>query len=101
MTGLIWALKTISLLKSFPHGEYVLKVKAANCDGVWNEEGISIKVIIHPPFWATWWFRILVLLFIVGCIWVYIKIRERNLKIEKRKLEKNSRKANTGNKRGK
>jgi hypothetical protein len=56
--------------KSFPHGEYVLKVKAANCDGVWNEEGISIKVIIHPPFWATWWFRILVLLFIVGCIWV-------------------------------
>jgi serine phosphatase RsbU (regulator of sigma subunit) len=74
--------------KSFPHGEYVLKVKAANCDGVWNEEGISIKVIIHPPFWATWWFRILVLLFIVGCIWVYIKIRERNLKIEKRKLEK-------------
>jgi len=36
-------------------GEYIFRVKAANHDGVWNEEGKSLKVIIHPPFWATWW----------------------------------------------
>jgi signal transduction histidine kinase len=39
-------------------GSYVFRVKGSNNDGVWNETGISIHVIITPPFWATWWFRI-------------------------------------------
>lgn len=50
-------------------GSYMLKVKAANCHGVWNENGIAIQLIVHPPFWQTWWFRgILVILFIGGVI---------------------------------
>jgi len=57
--------------KSFPHGEYVLKVKASNCDGVWNEEGISLNVVILPPFWSTWWFRAIIILVIIACIWGY------------------------------
>jgi hypothetical protein len=36
-------------------GKYVFKVKASNNDGVWNEEGASINVIITPPWWKTWW----------------------------------------------
>ena len=36
-------------------GEYVFKVTACNEDGVWNKEGASIKIIIPPPFWETWW----------------------------------------------
>jgi signal transduction histidine kinase/ligand-binding sensor domain-containing protein len=38
-------------------GSYIFRVKGSNNDGVWNEEGTSITVIITPPFWATWWFR--------------------------------------------
>jgi len=34
-------------------GEYVFKVKAANDDGVWNSEGISMRIHILPPFWQT------------------------------------------------
>ena len=34
-------------------GEYVLRVKASNNDGVWNEEGSSIRIFVHPPFWRT------------------------------------------------
>ena len=34
-------------------GTYTLQVKAANEDGFWNEEGISLKIIITPPFWKT------------------------------------------------
>ncbi len=41
-------------------GNYEFKVKAANSDGVWNEAGISVNVIIVPPFWKTWWFYLLV-----------------------------------------
>jgi hypothetical protein len=36
-------------------GEYTFHVKASNNDGVWNEEGASIKVIITPPWWQTRW----------------------------------------------
>lgn len=36
-------------------GEYVFRVKAANKDGVWNEEGASLGIIILPPWWKTWW----------------------------------------------
>ncbi len=34
-------------------GTYTLRVKAANNDGVWNEEGAGLKIIILPPFWQT------------------------------------------------
>jgi signal transduction histidine kinase/DNA-binding response OmpR family regulator/ligand-binding sensor domain-containing protein len=36
-------------------GEYVFKVKGTNSDGIWNEAGSSVKIIILPPWWATWW----------------------------------------------
>ncbi len=36
-------------------GEYIFHVKAANSDGIWNEEGTSINIMINQPFWKTWW----------------------------------------------
>ncbi len=36
-------------------GAYVFRVKASNDDGYWNEQGASIRVIINPPWWKTWW----------------------------------------------
>ncbi|HEV7350289.1 hybrid sensor histidine kinase/response regulator transcription factor [Telluribacter sp.] len=36
-------------------GTYTFRVKAANNDGVWNDKGTSLTLIIHPPFWRTWW----------------------------------------------
>ncbi len=47
-------------------GEYVFHVKAANNDGVWNEEGAKLKIIISPPFWRTWWFAALSAIFLSG-----------------------------------
>jgi len=36
-------------------GKYVFRVKASNNDGVWNETGAAVKIIITPPWWRTWW----------------------------------------------
>ncbi len=36
-------------------GEYELIVKGSNNDGIWNEEGASLKILITPPFWQTVW----------------------------------------------
>lgn len=35
---------------------YTLRVKGANNDGVWNETGLAVPIVVHPPFWRTWWF---------------------------------------------
>ena len=43
---------------SYPNlepGEYIFRVKGSNSDGVWNEVGTSIAIIIYPPWWKTWW----------------------------------------------
>ena len=43
-----------------PPGDYTFRVKATNSDGVWNEQGAALGIIIPPPFWQTTWFRLLV-----------------------------------------
>jgi ligand-binding sensor domain-containing protein/signal transduction histidine kinase/DNA-binding response OmpR family regulator len=53
-------------------GEYTFRVKGSNNDGLWNEEGTSIKVIITPPWWATnpaYFTYILLLVAAVFAIW--------------------------------
>lgn len=42
-----------------PHGKYLFRVKGTNNDGVWNEAGTAIDLIIAPPFWLRWWFILL------------------------------------------
>ncbi len=42
---------------SLPGGDYVLRLKASNSDGVWNEIGVAIPIHVIPPFWEMWVFR--------------------------------------------
>jgi ligand-binding sensor domain-containing protein/DNA-binding transcriptional regulator YiaG len=42
-------------------GNYVFKVYSTNSNGVWSDKITEIKVVIHPPFWKTWWFRLMLL----------------------------------------
>jgi len=68
-------------------GEYIFTVSGSNNDGVWNEKGASIKIIITPPFWQTTWFYILCGIVIAGSGYSYIKYRESKLRKEKQLLE--------------
>jgi len=34
-------------------GEYTFRVKASNSDGIWNDKGISVRIIVRPPWWKT------------------------------------------------
>ena len=42
-------------------GRYMLRVRAANGNGIWNDYGASLSIVVRPPWWGTWWFRTLVL----------------------------------------
>ncbi|HMZ22143.1 MAG TPA: two-component regulator propeller domain-containing protein, partial [Blastocatellia bacterium] len=39
-----------------PPGQYTFRVSAANRDGVWNPDGIAVRILVQPPFYKTWWF---------------------------------------------
>lgn len=69
-------------------GEYLFKVKGSNNDGIWNKKGTSIKIIITPPFWQTWWFKLLVIVLMVGIVFLFFKLRINNIKKQKTALEK-------------
>ena len=45
-----------------PPGHYAFHVTACNNDGVWNETGKTLAIIVLPHFWQTWWFRLLAIL---------------------------------------
>jgi ligand-binding sensor domain-containing protein len=69
---------------SLPYKAYNLRVQASNADGIWNEKGLSVKIRITPPFWATIWFR---LLFVAVVLYVaYYLIRRRINVAQKQKL---------------
>jgi signal transduction histidine kinase len=40
---------------NLPPGHYRFQVRASNNDGVWNEQGASLALLILPPWWRTWW----------------------------------------------
>lgn len=63
-------------------GEYLLQIRGANSEGVWNNEGAAIKIIITPPFWKTHWFRGLVLLFIAGIFLIWHRMRMKFLTVK-------------------
>ncbi len=60
---------------TLPAGSYLFRVKGSNNDGVWNEEGCSIAISIAPPFWRTWWFRLLGLLILCTIALFYFRRR--------------------------
>lgn len=51
-------------------GEYIFRVKASNSDGVWNEEGITIRVIVKPPFWKTGFAYAIYLLVVLAALYM-------------------------------
>lgn len=61
-------------------GEYTFKVKGSNNDGEWNKSGISLKIIITPPFWKTWWFKVVLGLSIVLLLLFLYLQRTRRLR---------------------
>jgi signal transduction histidine kinase len=68
-------------------GEYIMRVKGCNNDGRWNETGVSLSIIIHPPWWKSNVAYIAYLLLVIFMIFLYIKVRERHLVRERNILE--------------
>jgi PAS domain S-box-containing protein len=67
-------------------GDYTFRVKASNNDGVWDEQGVALRVEILPPWWGTRSFRALCVAVLVALLWAGYQFRVRQLQREFRKL---------------
>src|SRR5687767_4549871 len=67
--------RRIAYYSHLPPGKYRFTVIAANRDGVWNEQGASIDVVVLPPFWRTWWFLILAVVVLGGLTFAFFRRR--------------------------
>jgi signal transduction histidine kinase len=53
---------------ALPPGDYRFQVAAVNADGVWNEEGVSLAVLVQPFFWQTVSFQLMAGAFVLGLL---------------------------------
>jgi ligand-binding sensor domain-containing protein/signal transduction histidine kinase len=56
-------------------GTYVFRVQGSNSDGVWNERGVSLRIVITPPWWKTASFRALCVCVLLGVLWTAHLVR--------------------------
>jgi len=68
-------------------GKYVFRVKASNNDGVWNDKGVSVKVVILPAWWQTWWFRVTVIILIIFLVFRFYYTRISSFRNNQKMLE--------------
>jgi ligand-binding sensor domain-containing protein/signal transduction histidine kinase len=63
-------------------GTYTFRVKASNHDGVWNEEGTRLRVVIDPPWWRSWWAYFLYGTVVMSFFGIYLYYRIRKVSQE-------------------
>jgi len=79
--------KNSATYTNLDHGEYIFKVKSQNNSGKWSSEILTLHLTITPPFWLTWWFKILSFIFIAGSLYGLYKYRVRSIKLQRNRLE--------------
>ncbi len=79
--------KRFGRYSSLPPGRYVLRIIASNNDGVWNEEGVSLNVVVAAPWWKTDWFHALVLLTLLGFAFGGYRWRVKTIQDYNRQLQ--------------
>jgi signal transduction histidine kinase/ligand-binding sensor domain-containing protein/CheY-like chemotaxis protein len=60
-------------------GGYTLRVRGANNDGVWNEEGLALHIRVAPPIWQTWWAYILYVAAVGGVFLAVVSAQRRRI----------------------
>ena len=68
-------------------GKYTFKVKGLNNEGQWSSNVVSVELTITPPFWLTWWFKLLALIIIAGSVIGFYKFRINTVRSQKIKLQ--------------
>ncbi len=82
-----------ALYMNLSPGEYLFRLKGSNSDGLWSEEEKNLVIRVLPPWWATWWFRVLVGSVIISYAVILVRARNSRVRRDKQQLEDQIRQA--------
>jgi signal transduction histidine kinase len=68
-------------------GQYTFRAKGSSSDGIWNERGVSIELVVTPPFWELWWFRLAIAMLVCGAALGWHNLRIRHIRDLNKTLE--------------
>lgn len=85
-TGWVYSQNTTVQYPELSPGQYKFEVSAMNHDGLWNTMPATMDITILPPWWDTWWARLLAIVTIAGFIYWRIKAIQQQ---ERKKTELN------------
>ena len=82
------ATKRFATYTNLDPGRYLFRVKAANKDGIWNDNAATLEITIEPPFWKTWWFRGVIGALLLAAGYAAYHVRMRGLRNQQSRLER-------------
>lgn len=65
-------------------GTYTLQVNGTNNDGLWSGTETTLKIIVTPPYWQTFWFRALILIAAAVLVFLWHRSRMKHLRLQLR-----------------
>ncbi len=68
------------IFSTLPPGTYELEARAADADGRWSET-LKLDIIVHPPWWLTFWAKSLWMLLLLAAFWLMAWLYRRRLKL--------------------
>ncbi|MEL7220696.1 MAG: two-component regulator propeller domain-containing protein, partial [Bacteroidota bacterium] len=86
---------------SLASGDYIFKLKAANNDGLWNEEPVTLKITVLPPWWRSNTGYFVYILLFLGALYIFYRMmrmrvlakeeiqNERQRRAQEQELNKN------------
>jgi signal transduction histidine kinase/ligand-binding sensor domain-containing protein len=69
----------VATYTNLDHGRYVFRVQGSNSDGIWNDAGVSLPIVITPPWYKTTGVRVLAVCLLAALLWVVYQVRMRQL----------------------
>jgi PAS domain S-box-containing protein len=71
---------------TLPVGVYTFRAQGATSRGGWSEPGASVRIEILPPWWSTWWFRLLCAAACATLLWGLYQWRIQQLRRQEKHL---------------
>lgn len=66
-------IKNVAYYSQLRPGSYLFRVEGSNSDGVWGKNPAEIRIVVHPPWWRSWWMYTIYFLILAGLVrWYYL-----------------------------
>ena len=64
-------------------GRYTFIIRCKQCNQTWgNATQDEITIVVHPPFWLTWWAKLLYVIFLMGVVYTYFLSYKHRLELK-------------------